>query len=129
MSTEPFLSPGVVVLTDSRPSAKSTLVLSATLTSDRLASLMGSTSTTVSVRSLAVTRTRAPATSTVAAMGPGVANVGMTTPCLCFVRDLLLGGSTSPSWSGALLEGGKRARVPDDGDPGAPGAGGDRVAG
>jgi hypothetical protein len=38
---------------------------------------MGSTSTVVSVRSLAVTRTRAPATSTVAAMGPGVANAGM----------------------------------------------------
>ena len=38
---------------------------------------MGSTSTTVSVRSLAVTRTWAPATATVAAMGPGVANVGM----------------------------------------------------
>src|SRR5215469_17574240 len=38
---------------------------------------MGSTSTTVSVRSLAVTRTWAPATSTVAAMGPGVANAGM----------------------------------------------------
>ena len=57
MATEPFLSPETVVLTDSRPPAKSTLVLSATLTSDRLASLMGSTSTTVSVRSLAVTRT------------------------------------------------------------------------
>src|SRR5215470_15666922 len=38
---------------------------------------MGSTSTTVSGRSLAVTRTRAPATSTVAAMGPGVANAVM----------------------------------------------------
>src|SRR5215468_9091231 len=89
MVTEPLLSPGVVVLTDSWPSATSTLVLLATLTSDRLALLMGSTSTTVSVRSLAVTRTWAPATSTVAAMGPGVAKVGMKVSPL--VGDLLAG--------------------------------------
>ena len=57
MATEPLLSPETVVLTDSRPPAKPTLVLLATFTSDRLAVLMGSTSTTVSVRSLAVTRT------------------------------------------------------------------------
>ncbi|MEU0154684.1 hypothetical protein [Micromonospora fulviviridis] len=57
MATDPSLSPDTVVLTDSRPPAKSTLVFSATLTSMRLAASMGSTSTTVSVRSLAVTRT------------------------------------------------------------------------
>ena len=79
MATEPLFSPEVVVLTDSWLPAKSTFVLLATLTSDLFAALMGSIRTTVSVRSLAVTRTRAPATTTVATMGPGVANVGMTT--------------------------------------------------
>ena len=57
MTTEPSLSPETVVLTDSWPPAKSTLVLLATLTSFLLALSMGSTRTTVSVRSLAVTRT------------------------------------------------------------------------
>src|SRR5690348_16817979 len=41
MATEPLLSPGVVVLTDSRPPAKSILILPATLTSFRLALLIG----------------------------------------------------------------------------------------
>ena len=57
MATEPFLSPETVVLTVSSPPAKLTLVLLATFTSDWLALLMGSTSTAVSVRSLAATRT------------------------------------------------------------------------
>jgi hypothetical protein len=67
-------------LIDRRPSTKSTLVFSATRTSDRLARSTGSTSTTASVRSLAVTRTRAPATCTVAAMGPEVVKVSMMIP-------------------------------------------------
>ena len=57
MTTEPFSPPETVVLTDSWPAAKSTLVLLATLRSFLLAWSMGSTSTMVSVRSLAVTRT------------------------------------------------------------------------
>src|SRR6266705_2656792 len=95
------------------------MVLLATLTSDWLAWSMGSTSTTVSVRSLAVTRTWAPATTTVAAMGPGVSNVGMTA-FLLVELDLLT--------SRALFECGERPQVPDQGDPGAPGEGGGRVA-
>src|SRR5579871_5187106 len=90
MATEPFLPPGTVVLTDSWPSAKPTLVFSATLTSDWLVSSIGWTSTVVSVRSLAVTRTWAPATSMVAVMGPGVANAGMASSLsLCFAGDLV----------------------------------------
>jgi hypothetical protein len=47
MATEPRLSPATAVLTVSSPAAKSTLVFSATFTSDLLALLTGSTSTTV----------------------------------------------------------------------------------
>ena len=57
MATEPSLSPATVVLTVSFPALKSTWVLLATCTSDLLAASIGSTSTTVSVRSLATTRT------------------------------------------------------------------------
>src|SRR5215470_18292796 len=92
------------------PPAKSTLVLLATLTCDRLASLMGLTSTTVSVRSLAVTRTWAPATSTVAAMGPGVANVGMKTSPL--VGDLLAGLNRHPGGQARFLNVASAHRYP-----------------
>ncbi len=57
MATEPFLSPETVVLTVSWPALKSTLVRLATFTSDVFAGSMGSTSTTVSARSVAASRT------------------------------------------------------------------------
>ena len=50
---------------------------------------------------------KAPATVTVAAMGPGVANAGMTTPW-SLVLDLLAGGSADPA-SEAIARGVTRA--------------------
>ena len=93
MPTEPLLSPETVVLTDSWPPAKSTFVRAATLTSSSRSGSRGSTRTAVSVRSVAVTRTRAPATTTVAAMGSGVSKVGMTALLLSF--DGSAGGGTA----------------------------------
>src|SRR5687768_1069796 len=106
MSTEPSRAPEVVVFTDSRPSTNSTLVRSATRTWDRFAGSTGRTDTTVSVRSPAVTRTRAPATCTVTAMGVGVAKVCM---------------------SGPLVERRAGPQVPDGGDREAPADGGHHV--
>jgi hypothetical protein len=61
---------GSAVLCTALAGPKPTSVLPATLTSFRFAALTGSTRTVASVRSLAVTRTWAPATSTMALMGP-----------------------------------------------------------
>jgi hypothetical protein len=80
MATDPLFSPGLVVSIVRWPAEKPTLVFSATFTSDLLALLTGSTCTTVSGRSLAVTRTRAPAVVKVAVIGSGVSNAGMAIP-------------------------------------------------
>ena len=62
--------------TCSRPSLHSTTVCSAALTSAAFAGLRGRTSTTVSVRSLAVIRA-SPTMSMITEMGVGVSKVGM----------------------------------------------------
>ncbi|GAA5182541.1 hypothetical protein GCM10023322_19770 [Rugosimonospora acidiphila] len=69
---------------------------------------MGSTRTTVSVRSLALIRTRAPATDTVARMGSGVANVGMMVPLQVLDGEADSAGEVFVSAPAPLSAGGSR---------------------
>ncbi|MFC6023753.1 hypothetical protein ACFP2T_47325 [Plantactinospora solaniradicis] len=89
----------LVVLIDSSPTEKSTLVFSATFTSDLFALLMDSTSTCPTDR----LRRRAPGrlgAVNVAVIDSGVAIAGTTIPLVAYVlsgAELLVGGSADPA--------------------------------